>query len=184
MTIFAFLEQLQKSTAHRLSRELIKSVVLDNNQLLKVLFNYGCQLNQKDYHKAWWVMELVFEEKLELLNPFINDFCNISTQIKSDSALRSLTKICLFISKSKIILEEPQKESIYQCLFDCLIQTNKAANAAYCMYALFEFGKKDRWIHEELKLILSKGFENQTPAYRAATKITLGKLQKLLFTTK
>jgi hypothetical protein len=179
LTNQAFLDHLKCSTAHRLSREYVCNLVFNQPDLLNVIFEYGCEIKLNDYHKSWWVMELIFEEKPSWLLPIINEFCLVCSKITSDSALRSVTKICLFISKSNLFnLNESQKNQVYQCLFDCLIETKKAANAAYSMYALYEFGKKDVWIHEELQLILSKGFDNQTPAYRAATKKTLYKLNK------
>ena len=62
------------------------------------------------------------------------------------------------------------------CL-DWLIQTDKAANAAYSMRALYYLGKRHAWINEELKLLLSREFVNQTPGYRSAVKDLLKRLR-------
>jgi hypothetical protein len=82
------------------------------------------------------------------------------------------------LSKSKkIILTETQEEKIIEACLDWLIQTDKAANAAYSMRTLYHLGKKYAWINEELKLILYREFENQTPGYRFAVKDLLKRLQ-------
>lgn len=174
-----FLNLLKTSTAHRKSRDDMKNLVIAQPALITTIFNFGCEITDKNHHKAWWVMEHIFEENLLLLKPFLSQFAGIFPLVKSDSALRSITKIAWFIAQSPDIkLNDHQKDGIYNGLFNCLLDSDRAANAAYSMYALYVYGKNDHWIHDELKIILSRGFENQTPAYRAAAKNTLLKLNK------
>jgi hypothetical protein len=58
-----------------------------------------------------------------------------------------------------------------------LLSTSKAANAAYYMRALYLFGKKQKWIHDELKVFLSKDLDHQTPGYCFAVKDMLHRLK-------
>ena len=169
---------IANSTAHRKSRDDNKDFIFNHPDYLKDLLQISYNTQDKNHHKACWILELVFEEKLELIQPYLNDFCQNLRLFTSDSAIRSLSKICLFLAQSKkIILTETQEEKIIEACLDWLIQTDKAANAAYSMRALYHFGKKYPWINEELKLVLSREFENQTPGYRFAVKDLLKRLR-------
>ena len=84
----------------------------------------------------------------------------------------------MFLSKSKKVkLTENQEEKIIEACFDWLIESDKAANAAYSMRALYNFGKKQDWINEELKVLLSRDISNQTPGYCFAVKDILKRLK-------
>ena len=166
------------STAHRKSRDDNKDFIFQNPEFLKDLLEISFNVSDKNHHKACWILELVLEERIELIKPFLDSFCNALAKYRSDSAIRSLSKICLFLSKTKaIVLTEIQEEKIIEACLDWLIQTDKAANAAYSMRALYYFGKKYPWINDELQLILSREFENQTPGYRGAVKDLLKRLR-------
>jgi hypothetical protein len=99
-------------------------------------------------------------------------------QYKNHSAIRPVSKICLFLSKSKTIkLTENQETKIIETCLEWLIQDEKVATKAYSMRALYNFGKKHSWINEELKTILSQDFFKHTAAYKAAAKDILRKLK-------
>lgn len=173
-----FYQTIANSTAHRKSREDNKSFLFTHPEYLPHLMEISYDINDKNHHKACWIMELVFEERLELIKPHLTDFCQNLKHYRSDSAIRSLSKICMFLTQSKTIkLNELQEEKIIETCLDWLIQTNKAANAAYSMRALYLLGKRHAWIHDELKLLLSREFENQTPGYRYAVKDLLKRLR-------
>ncbi len=173
-----YYKTIANSTALRKSRDDNKDFIFQHPEFLKDLLEISFNTKDKNHHKACWILELIFEERLELIIPFQEAFCLALTRYTSPSAIRSLSKICLFLSKSKkITLTETQQEKIIEACLDWLIQTDKAANAAYSMRALYHFGKKHPWINEELKLILSREFENQTPGYRFAVKDLLKRLR-------
>ncbi|MEY4834819.1 MAG: hypothetical protein RI980_934 [Bacteroidota bacterium] len=174
----AFFKLLSESTAHRISREFIRDSVFQNPEKLQYLMEIG--LNEKDniHSKACWSLELIFEIKLDLILPFLDDFLAKIGQYKDDSAIRSISKICMFLSKSKTIkLSENQETKIIETCLDWLIQDKKVAIKAYSMRALFHFGKKHRWINEELKTILSQDYYKHSAAYQAAAKEILVKLK-------
>jgi hypothetical protein len=173
-----YYNQIAKSTAHRKSRDDNKNFIFDNPEYLKYLVDISFNVKNENHYKACWILELICEEKMELFLPFLEDFCETLSCYKNDSAIRSISKICLFLSNSKkYSLTKNQEEKIIEFCLDCLISTNKAANAAYSMKALYQFSKNHDWLKEELKLLLLKDFSSKTAAHKAAAKDILKRLK-------
>ena len=174
----AFYQLVEKSTAHRLNREFIRDYVIQNPEKLKFLIEIAQNENDKIHVKACWSLELIFELKLELLTPFLDVFIAKMRFYKNDSAIRPVSKICMFLSKSETIkLTENQKTKIIETCLDWLIQNEKVAAKAYSIKALYNFGKNQSWINEELKVILSQDYNKHTAAYKAVAKDILRKLK-------
>lgn len=174
----AFYNLIEKSTAHRLNREFIRDYIFQNPDKLMFLMQIGLNENDKIHFKACWSLELIFELQLELLLPYLDDFIDKISVYTNDSAIRPVSKICLFLSKSKTVkLTENQETKIIEGCLDWLIQDEKVAAKAYSMRALYNFGKKHNWINEELKMILSQDYPNHSAAYKAAAKDILRKLK-------
>jgi len=174
----AFYKRIEESTAHRLNREFIRDYVLQNPEKLQYLIEIALHEKDKIHIKACWSLELIFEIKLELILPFLDDFLAKIGQFKDDSAIRPISKICMFLSKSKTIqLSENQETKIIETCLDWLIQDKKVATKAYSMITLYNFGKKYPWINEDLKTILSQDFFKHSAAYKAAAKDILRKLK-------
>jgi hypothetical protein len=174
----AFYKLLSESTAHRISREFIRDYVFQNPEKLQYLMEIGLNEKDKIHIKACWSLELIFEIKLELILPFLEDFLAKTGQFKDDSAIRPISKICMFLSKSKTIkLSESQETKIIETCLDWLIQDKKVAAKAYSMRTLYNFGKKHPWINEELKNILPQDYFKHSAAYQAAAKDILRKLK-------
>lgn len=173
-----FYNQIAQSTAHRKSRDDNKDFIFAHPSYLKELTEIAFNTKDKNHHKACWILELVCEEQLDLFIPFIDGYCNSLAQQHSDSAIRSISKIGLFLVKNKKIqLTESQEEKLIESGLDWLIQTDKAANAAYTMRFLYVLGKKHSWVHDELRELLSRDFSDQTPGYRFAVKDILKRLK-------
>ena len=174
----SFYKLIEDSTAHRLNREFIRDYVFQNPNKLQFLMEIALNENDKIHVKACWSLELIFELKLALILPFLEDFISKMTNYKNDSAIRPVSKICLFLSKSKTIkLTENQENKIIENCLDWLIQDKKVASKAYSMRALYHFSKKYTWIKDELKMILSQDYPNHSSAYKAAAKDILKKLK-------
>ena len=174
----SFYKLIKESTAHRLNREFIRDYVFQNPDKLQYLMQIGYNENDKIHVKACWSLELIFELKLELLFPYLDDFISKIPVYKNDSAIRPVSKICLFLSKSKTIpLSDNQETKIIEACLDWLIQDEKVAAKAYSMRALYNFGKKHPWIHEELKTILSQDYPNHSAAYKAVAREILKELK-------
>lgn len=174
----SFYKLIENSTAHRLNREFIRDYVVQNPDKLHFLMAIALNENDKIHIKACWSLELIFELKLALILPFLEDFISKMANYKNDSAIRPISKICLFLSKSKTIkLTENQENKIIENCLDWLIQDKKVASKAYSMRALYHFSKKHTWIGDELKMILSQDYPNHSSAYKAAAKDILKKLK-------
>lgn len=173
-----FYNQIANSTAHRKSREDNKNLIFNNPDYLKYLLEITFNIDDKNHHKACWILELICEEKMELFLPYLDEFCDTLQQYKSDSAIRSISKICLFLSNSKKnSLTENQEEKIIEACLDWLIESEKAANAAYAMRTLYNLGKKHNWVNDELKVLLTRNCSHQTPGYKFAVKDILKRLK-------
>lgn len=174
----SFYKLIEDSTAHRLNREFIRDYVFQNPDKLQFLMAIALNENDKIHVKACWSLELIFELKLALILPFLEDLISKMANYKNDSAIRPVSKICLFLSKSKTIkLTENQENKIIENCLDWLIQDKKVASKAYSMRALYLFSKKHTWIKDELKMILSQDYHNHSSAYKAAAKDILKKLK-------
>jgi hypothetical protein len=173
----AFYKLVEESTAHRLNREFIRDYVFQNPEKLKFLIEIAFSEKDKIHVKACWIIELIFELKLELILPYLDDFIAKIPFYKNDSAIRPISKICLFLSKSKTIkLTENQETKIIETCLDWLIQDEKVATKAYSMRALYNFGKKQSWINDELKTILSQDYNKHTAAYKAVAREIMKKI--------
>jgi len=178
-------DQIAASSAHRKSREFNSDYVLkhpeDFKELLAIAFNPG----DKNHHKACWILELVLESKLEWLDDHLNVFCQILPLYKQDGAVRSISKICLFLSQKHIkesknnrdYLRSKHVRAITETCFDWVIGPTKVASKVYAMRALFEIGKIKKTIHSELKNIIEKDFSLHTAAYKIATKDILKRMK-------
>lgn len=174
----AYYKIIANSTAHRKSRDENKNFIFENPTYIKDLTALAFDTKDKNHHKACWVLELVCEERMELFIPFIDDYCHSLKHFKSDSAIRSIAKIGLFLVKDiSVHLTQKQEEQIIETFLDWLIQSDKAANAAYTMRTLYVLGKKHDWVNEELKALLSRDCSHQTPGYKFAVKDILKRLK-------
>lgn len=173
-----YYNQIAKSSAYRKSRDDNKDFIFSNPHYLKHLVEIAFQTHDKNHHKACWILELICEERMDLFIPFIDEYCCVLKEYKSDSAIRSISKIGLFIVKiKKINLTEIQEEQMIETYLDWLIESDKAANVAYSMRTLFILGKKHPWVNDELVALLSRDCSHQTPGYKFAVKDILKRLK-------
>ena len=91
-----YYQTIANSTAHRKSRDDNKDFIFNHPDYLPYLLQISYNTKDKNHHKACWILELIFEEQLELILPHLTDFCDNLKHYTSDSAVRSLTKIFLF----------------------------------------------------------------------------------------
>ncbi|MBA9074757.1 hypothetical protein GGR22_002930 [Flavobacterium gossypii] len=180
-----FIQILEKSTAHRLSRESLSDDVIKKPELLQNLMAVLLNTKDKKHHKACWVSELVFEKNIDWLSPYLDVFCKTLSSYSHDGALRSVSKICLFsashhlkkLKSGEVFLTDNQLELMIESCFDWLITDQKVATKAYAMRALYSFGKVKDWVYPELKVILQQDYPNHSAAYKLASKEILTKLK-------
>lgn len=139
---FELHKKIKNSSAHRKSRQENADYILENPECFSEILDYCFDVKDKNHYKFCWVLELILEEKIHLLTPFLDAFCKNLSNYKNESALRSTSKICMFIAKH-MSLTPIQEQYIIENCFDWLILENgKVATKAYSIRALFEFGKK------------------------------------------
>jgi hypothetical protein len=173
-----FLKIVETSTAHRKSRDDVKYMVFENANYLQDLISLSFAIQNKNHYKACWILELVCEEKINLFVPYIDAFCETISKYNADQAIRSVSKICMFLSKNKtVLLTKNQEQKLIEACFDWLIQEKKVATKAYAMRTLFNFGKMHDWIYPELKNILSQDYAQHSVAYKAVAREILKKMK-------
>ncbi|WP_394760086.1 hypothetical protein [Flavobacterium sp.] len=171
------LQRIENSTAHRESRKDNALYILNNPELFSEFLKFAFNTNNKNHYKSCWILELVLEEKIHLLTPFLDVFCNKISKFTNESALRSISKICMFLAKYMILTKDQEQKIIESC-FDWLILENvKVATKAYSIRALFELGRKNDWVYLELKRILSEDYTKYSAAYKAVAREILKKLE-------
>jgi len=181
-----FYQQIANSTAHRPIRDLLSGLVLKDKRLLPELTTIAFNIKDKNHHKACWIAELVLDARIEWLQEYLDKFCTALPSFTNESAMRPMSKICLFAiqhrEKHPDFLKIPQVQQINEACFDWLINPKtKVATKAYAMRTLYLIGKKEGWIHPELIRILSEDASKHTAAYKAAAKDVLKKIEKFNF---
>lgn len=174
-------EKLNKSNAHRNSRMAVCDFAM-NNELVDELIRIAFDIKNENHFKAFWALEFVCEKKLGLFTNAVSTFCEILTSVKNDSAVRSATKIGMFLAisnhaKKEIILTETQEKQLIESSTDRLIQDEKVASKVYAMKTLFILGKKHKWIYEQLKPIISQDAFQHSYAYQASARNILKRLK-------
>ncbi len=179
------LEAMQN--AKRVNREHVANIVVENIELIPFLMELVFDVGNKLSIKAAWTLEIVCEQNLSLLVPYLDNFTKNIGSLIFDSAVRPASKICNFLAiaynsrKDSLVKNSLTKEhldNIIETGFDWMISNHKVATKAYSMNAIFLFGKNYDWVHQELKLILEQNIPKESAAYKARGKITLGLINK------
>lgn len=178
-------QNIEKCTGHRPSRDYCANLIFENPALLPDLIAIACDISDANHHKACWTLELVAANNIEILFPYLNDFCKTLSLYCHDGAIRSASKITLFAAKQhcktaksvNAFLSNQQITQMTEACFDWLIGNRKVASKAYAMRALFEFGNRNASIYPELKGILEMGYATHSAAYQAVTKELLRKMK-------
>ena len=178
-------QHIKSCTGHRPSRDCGANFIFENADLIPDLVAVALDTSDENHHKACWILELVLDNNIENLAPFLNDFCKTLPYYLHDGAIRSVSKIVMFAAKhhSKTtksalpFLSDQQLKKMTEACFDWLIGNRKVASKAYSMRALFEFGKRDKSIYAELKGIIEADYTKHSAAYKAVTKELLRKMK-------
>lgn len=176
---FLILQLNNIENAKRVNRLRVANLVIENPVVFKHLLAIAFEVNNKLSIKAAWVLEFVCEEKLDWLAPYLTYFTQNISHLKFDSAVRPVSKICGFIAKAytsknkseiKSEIKSKHINTIIEAGFDWLIGNQKVAVKVYTMEMLFLFGKNEKWIHQELQLIIEQNIINESAAYKARGK--------------
>lgn len=184
---YLLLQLVGIENAKRENRIRVTEIVLKNNNLFPFLLEITFDVSNKVSVKAAWILELVCEKKISWLLPHLDYFTQNISKVTFDSAVRPISKICMFLAKAyskrkeilfKNYLTKNYIDRIIETGFDWMISNQKVAAQAYTMTTLYLFGKNYDWVHHELKIILEQNITKQSAAYKARGKITLALINK------
>lgn len=177
-----------KVTSYREYRIKYAELVINDKTLFIPLLELTFDETNKASVKVSWVLDFVSREKLEWFYPHLDFFTDNISNVKHDSIVRPVARICELLAKAynskkdtevNKYLTKSHIDKIVETGFDWMISDQKVAVKAYTMEALFLFGKEIDWVHEELKLILAQDISNGSPAYKARAKKILKWIEKI-----
>jgi hypothetical protein len=173
-----FISSITNGNASIKSRQSNMDLVLNNTKLLSYLIQMATAIDDKAHHKAVWIIELLAENKCELLIPYFDKLIEVAPKYKNESAIRGISRTINFIVKSKVIkINELQEQLIIELCFDWLINEKiRIAPKVFAIYTLLELSKNHDWILKNLASIVEKDLHNQRPGYKAAAKRVLKKI--------
>lgn len=169
--------QITSIKAYRATRDYYKLRAFEDAEFLGSLVAIGCDLHDKFHYKALSILELVAEERIALILPYLDQFCSVLSKFTQDPAVRPASKICLFLAtKKEVVLTPFQEAKIIEGCLDFIIRDAKVATVAYALRTLFRLGQKQDWVHDELRQLLSRELNNPSPGMKFVVKETLQRL--------
>ena len=124
------------------------------------------------------MLEKVFEIDILLSINYLETICNNIHLLNNDSAIRSISRFLMLLCRKKIqFLTLDQVSVIIETNFDWLIGTYRVAVKHHAIYTLYELGKKQPWVHNELKLILIQDASQHSIVYQVLAKKILQLIQ-------
>lgn len=177
--------KLDYVNAYRENRLMAAQYVLENQHLFGELVTICFSPEDKNNHKACWILEFVSYEELIWLQPHLDFLCSNLKVLKDESAIRPIAKVVQLLVKShykknddSILLSEENLQDCIEASFDWLINDVKVATKAYSIRTLYVLGNHYDWIHPELQIILNKDYGDHSAAYKAVAKEVLKKIEK------
>lgn len=177
--------KLDYVNAYRENRLMVAQYILENQHLFGELVTICFSPEDKNNHKACWILEFVSYEELIWLQPHLDFLCSNLKVLKDESAIRPIAKVVQLLVKShykknddSILLSEENLQDCIEASFDWLINDVKVATKAYSIRTLYVLGNHYDWIHPELQIILNKDYGDHSAAYKAVAKEVLKKIEK------
>lgn len=177
--------KLDYVNAYRENRLMAAQYVLENQHLFGELVTICFSPEDKNNHKACWILEFVSYEELIWLQPHLDFLFSNLKVLKDESAIRPIAKVVQLLVKShykknddSILLSEENLQDCIEASFDWLINDVKVATKAYSIRTLYVLGNHYDWIHPELQIILNKDYADHSSAYKAVAKEVLRKIEK------
>jgi hypothetical protein len=177
--------KLDYVNAYRENRLMAAQYVLENQHLFEELVSICFSPEEKNNHKACWILEFVSYEELIWLQPHLDFLCSNLKVLKDESSIRPIAKVVQLLVKShykknddSVSLSEENLQDCIEVSFDWLINDVKVATKAYSIRTLYVLGNHYDWIHPELQIILNKDYGDHSAAYKAVAKEVLKKIEK------
>ena len=176
--------KIETVNGYRNSRQNAAQFVINSPSHFKELITICFENSNPDSYKGCWALEFVAYEKLEWFEEYLDFFFENLKTVSNESAIRPLAKIILLLLQSnyskKLSAISLNKTHLQYCIeinFDWLITDTKVATKYYAIKNLHLLGKQFGWIHPELKIILEKEYNHQSPAFKAVAREVLKKIK-------
>lgn len=175
-------QKIANTTLARQSRDNSAQYVLSHPEQFADLLELSFEPTDKNHIVACHVLQLILEQKPNWILPHLDFFFKKIPTITDESILRPTAKICMELSelneKTPVLLTEEQLQFLFELGFDKIINPKtKVASKVHFIRMLYHLGKQHLWIHDELKPLLIKDYEQHSPAYKAVAREILKKLK-------
>lgn len=158
--------------------------VLSSPHLFRPLLEIALETHSDLGSRASWIVEFAFKKKPEILYPHLDFFTGGIGNLKMESSIRPMAKICELLTlthykrknNEKGLLSPLHREQITAACFDWLINAEKVAPKAYSMQTLALLGQDTEWIHPELQAVLEQGYAGGSAGYKARARRILKNL--------
>lgn len=184
MTSNQLKSQLESLKAYKTERVRIGKVAIDYHLLLDLI--KLCHPQSGVSHQACWCLEQSYLLEPECLNDYLAPFSALFELEINSSGMRPLCKIASMMTHHyygkkdhylKTLLKLDYRERILNGCFNQLITSDKAANLAFSINALYDLGKEYDWVYEQLIPILHQKLdEGYTVGFQSIARKTLKKL--------
>ncbi len=167
-------------TAARVNRIRAAHFFIKHPSHVPLLIASAVSIDYKDHHKAAWILEFVLEKHLDWIIPSLTVFTDGLSQLKNDSAVRPVAKICQWITKAYCMdkisrflnaITTKHLDKILTTGFDWMIGDFRVASKVYTMDTLYYIGKlqhkKYSWVHQELKAIILHDIHQGSAGYKS-----------------
>lgn len=173
--------------AGRENRVKVTKKVLKDQELFQSLIEIAFEQGNGLSVKAIWILELVCEKRLDWLAFNLTYFIENISNVKEESAVRSIAKICNLVSQDynskfespiKLTITQDHVSQMIETCFEWLLSDYKVATKAHAMESLYFLGIKTGWIHYELRMIIEKNLPFESPGYATRAKKVLESMSK------
>ena len=177
------IKELSNINAARKQRLRVANLVLASKNRFKPLLEIVFEINNPVSVKAAWVLEFVAHKRMDWLLTEIDYFTLNISKINNGSAIRPIAKVCelfaYYLDKNPYKKEDYAKniDQIIETGFDWMLSEHKIAIKVYTMQTLFLFGKDQKWIYPELKIILTGNLHKESTGYRNRALKILGRIE-------
>jgi hypothetical protein len=170
-----FIKILEKGSNKLGHRSLLVNSCLKNPTWVVILLGFMNTIDDENSTFSARILELSCRENLELILPFLNEFCTLLSKVKFDGTVRPCAKICELLMITYFLrnniyyrnsITNVHLEKIIEAGFDWMITDKSIAIQAYTMQTLYLLGTKYGWIHSELALIIEKDIPTGSTGYK------------------
>ena len=171
-------EFLQNISALRKDREAAAAMAMERAAHFQQLLQCALSTNPEIAVKSCWILEIVLLQHPECIHANRDRLFKIFNTLQQGSGIRPLAKIIahwtedVFTTQTNRYpgLSAQETDSLTEVTFNWLLSDHPVAVKVFSMESLYHLGKKNTWVHEELRVHLQRNYPDSKPAYRARAR--------------